>query len=71
MAYVSTTRATSVTFGQRFNEFRARMAEASAQRKTYNTTMSELSALSNRELADLGLHRSMIKQVALEAAYGK
>lgn len=71
MAYVSTTRATSLNLVQRFDEFRARMAEATAQRKTYKTTVAELSALSNRELADLGLHRSMIKQIALEAAYGK
>ncbi|GIT90624.1 hypothetical protein JANAI62_10790 [Jannaschia pagri] len=35
-------------------------------RKTYN----ELSALSNRDLADLGLSRAMIASVAFEAAYG-
>ncbi|MQY41021.1 DUF1127 domain-containing protein [Epibacterium sp. SM1969] len=37
--------------------------------RTYRTALNELRSLSNRELADLGLHRSMIKRVALEAAY--
>ncbi|NIZ15374.1 DUF1127 domain-containing protein [Phaeobacter sp. HF9A] len=41
------------------------------QHRIYRQTLSELSALSNRELADLGLHRSMLKSVALEAAYGQ
>ncbi|WP_425505180.1 DUF1127 domain-containing protein [Tritonibacter litoralis] len=35
----------------------------------YRKSLNELRALSNRELADLGLSRSMIKRVALEAAY--
>ncbi|MEL6450975.1 MAG: DUF1127 domain-containing protein [Pseudomonadota bacterium] len=41
-----------------------------AQARVYRTTMAELSALSNRELADLGMHRSELKRVAWEAAYG-
>ncbi|SFI53441.1 DUF1127 domain-containing protein [Jannaschia pohangensis] len=45
--------------------------EAAAKRRIYRTTLSELSALSNRDLNDLGLSRSMIRSVALEAAYGK
>ncbi|WP_298846890.1 DUF1127 domain-containing protein [uncultured Ruegeria sp.] len=36
--------------------------------RMYRQTVSELSALSNRELADLGLHRSMIRRVAMQAA---
>ncbi len=70
MAYVSNANAATLTIGQRFDEFRARLAEASAQRKTYRTTVAELSQLSDRELADLGIHRAMIKSIALEAAYG-
>jgi len=71
MAYVSNTNATSLSLVQRFEEFRAQLVEAAAQRKIYRATVAELSELSNRELADLGLHRSMIKRIALEAAYGK
>lgn len=41
------------------------------RRGVYRQTMAELSALSDRELSDLGLHRSMITAVAKDAAYGK
>ncbi|WP_299724943.1 DUF1127 domain-containing protein [uncultured Tateyamaria sp.] len=41
-----------------------------ATRRVYKTTLRELQALSNRELADLGLHRSELSRVAWEAAYG-
>ncbi|MDF1715953.1 MAG: DUF1127 domain-containing protein [Sulfitobacter sp.] len=39
-----------------------------AKYRLYRSTYAELSALSNRELADLGLHRSELRRVALEAA---
>ncbi len=39
--------------------------------RTYRRTLEELSALSDRDLADLGLARGMIRTVAIEAAYGK
>lgn len=39
--------------------------------RTYRRTIEELSALDNRDLADLGLSRSMIRGIAYEAAYGK
>ena len=41
------------------------------RRRVYLQTVSELSALSDRDLADLGLHRSMVRAVAKDAAYGK
>lgn len=37
--------------------------------KTYRTTLNELSALSNRELSDLGMNRSQIRAVAWSVAY--
>lgn len=40
-----------------------------AQYKTYRTTLEELETLSDRELSDLGLHRSMLRAVAYKAAY--
>lgn len=40
-----------------------------ASYRLYRKTVNELSALSSRELDDLGLSRSMIKRTALEAAY--
>jgi len=39
-----------------------------AKYRVYRRTYAELSALTNRELADLGLHRSEVRRVALEAA---
>lgn len=41
------------------------------RRRVYLQTLSELTALSDRDLIDLGLHRSMISAVAKDAAYGK
>ncbi|WP_204115729.1 DUF1127 domain-containing protein [Shimia biformata] len=39
--------------------------------REYRKTIDELRALTDRELADLGLHRSMIKRVAKEAVYDR
>ncbi|TNJ40147.1 DUF1127 domain-containing protein [Phaeobacter sp. B1627] len=44
--------------------------EKFAQYRVYRETLNELNELSSRDLADLGLNRSMLKRVALEAAYG-
>ncbi|MCL6285370.1 DUF1127 domain-containing protein [Ruegeria sp. 2012CJ41-6] len=40
-----------------------------ANYRLYRQTVSELSALSDRDLADLGIHRSMIRRIAMEASY--
>ena len=37
--------------------------------KTYRRTLDDLSELSDRELVDLGLSRSMLRAVAYKAAY--
>lgn len=39
------------------------------QRAMYRKTITELNALSNRELHDLGLNRSMITDIARNAVY--
>jgi uncharacterized protein YjiS (DUF1127 family) len=49
----------------------ARLKDAIARRKVFVQTKRELDALSTRELADLGISRSMITRLAQEAAYGK
>ena len=49
---------------QRIQENRARYA-------VYRQTLRELNNLTDRDLNDLGIHRSMITSVATEAAYGK
>ena len=58
-------------FADRVSAFRANLSDRLAKRKVYLTTLRELQSLSNRDLADLGLSRSAIKSIALEAAYGK
>ncbi|MCT4555651.1 MAG: DUF1127 domain-containing protein [Pelagimonas sp.] len=46
-------------------ELRARIA----RRRVYRNTLSELTSLSDRELSDLGLNRSVIRRIAWQAAY--
>jgi uncharacterized protein YjiS (DUF1127 family) len=45
-------------------------AERMIQNHQYRVTVRELSALSSRELADLGINASNIRQIAYESAYG-
>lgn len=71
MAFITETFTGGATLSERFAALRENFAAARAQRKIFNQTMTELESLSNRDLADLGLSRSMIRSVALEAAYGK
>ena len=71
MTTTTQTRSFVATLSDQFATVRARMADAAARRKVYRTTLAELEALSDRDLNDLGLSRSMIKSVALDAAYGK
>lgn len=71
MAFITDTRTGGITISQRFAALRENFAAARAQRKIYTTTVNELEALSNRDLNDLGLSRSMIKGIAMDAAYGK
>mgnify|MGYP000604031394 CR=1 FL=1 len=40
-----------------------------ARYRTYRRTLDELEGLSDRELADLALHRSQLRGVAYRAAY--
>ncbi len=44
--------------------------DARGRRRVYLETQRELNALSNRDLDDLGISRSMISRIAYEAAYG-
>lgn len=71
MTYLTQTANSSFAFGARIAAMRDALAERWVNYKVFKTTQRELEMLSNRELADLGLNRSMIKGIALEAAYGK
>ena len=66
MAYVSTTTPSLFArIGAGVEELVNRYRTYRLYRETYYS----LSALTDRELMDLGVHRSEIRQVALEAAY--
>lgn len=71
MAYVNSSRTASLGIAERALNIVKSVRTAIERRRVYNQTVRELRALSSRELADLGLHPSMITRVALEAAYGK
>ena len=71
MAYANATQTADFGLAGRFNSIKKSLAESVARYRVYRETEAELSNLSDRDLADLGLSRSGIKAVALEAAYGK
>lgn len=48
----------------------SRLFKAVADYRLYLATVDELSQLSDRDLADLGLHRSSIHGIARESVYG-
>lgn len=48
----------------------AELKRAWANRRAYHRTVAELNSLGDRELADLGLHRSHIQSIAHESVYG-
>lgn len=71
MAYVNSTRTGSVALGDRFGTVLQALRLAIHRRGVFARTRNELNALSDRDLADLGITRAMIDAVAHEAAYGK
>lgn len=71
MAYVNSSRATSYGIFDRTAAIVKSIRVGLERRRVFKQTVRELQALSNRELADLGLTRGMITRVANEAAYGK
>lgn len=71
MAYITGNRATTASLGHRLAEIRSATATAYTNWRVYRTTLNELQDLSMREMADLGINPSMLKRIALEAAYGK
>ena len=69
MAYAPTTSAPRLTGAG--TGLMARLRETLQRRKVSRQTVRELNGLTTRELSDLGITRSMITRLALEAAYGR
>jgi uncharacterized protein YjiS (DUF1127 family) len=71
MAYAHSTQVARGGLLARLAVLKDGIATAVQQRRTYSRTLAELNALSDRELADLGIGRLAIPDIAHEAAYGK
>ncbi len=71
MAYVNSTRVARNGLADRFSTLAETIRTTLRQRRLYAQAVRELSTLSDRELADLGISRLSIADVAREAAYGK
>jgi len=68
MTFMNSTQTTPIA-----NTLRGTLADVGerwTQYRTYRRTLAELSVLSNRDLADLGLHRSALRGIAWKATYG-
>ena len=71
MAHATIIRGVETGLADRISAFFAGLRDSHRRYKMYRQTVNELHALTDRELHDLGLHRSAIDSIALEAAYGK
>jgi len=71
MAYATNTTSAPLSLTARFAEIRDQAKEAYRAWRVYRATFNELSALSDRDLTDLGIGRGEIRAIAMEAAYGQ
>ena len=71
MAYMNSTRVSGVGLVERITGLVKSARQAVARRAVYDQTVRELNSLTNRELADLGISRLNIHDVARVAAYDK
>lgn len=68
MAHPVAHQTSSFAFGGVAHTLVARFKSAYAKQTAYRRTMKELSQLTDRELADIGVARSMIHDIAMEEA---
>lgn len=71
MAYVNTNSIARKGFADRLAFVKDVVLSAINQRRVYARTVAELNGLTDRELADLGISRLGIPEIACEAVYGK
>jgi uncharacterized protein YjiS (DUF1127 family) len=71
MAYAASHSAARPSIREYFANLVASVKEANARRAVYVKTLNELRSLSDRDLADLGIARLQIEDIALQAAYAK
>lgn len=70
MADLQATHTASYGLGDRLAALVAGAREALRRRAVYRTTLRELKALNDRDLADLGIAACDLERIAHEAAYG-
>lgn len=70
MAYVSGMRGGNAGLADRIAHMAHELGEKWRRYGVYRETVRQLNALSDRDLADLGIHRSQIVAIASDAAYG-
>jgi uncharacterized protein YjiS (DUF1127 family) len=71
MAYANSTSIARKGFIDRLVALKDTITTAINQRRVYERTVAELNSLTDRELADLGISRLSITDLAREAAFGK
>lgn len=68
MAYAENSATVAAPKASGLSTIWANLAERVRQYRVYRETYNELSVLSDRELNDLGMSRSMIRRLAIEAS---
>jgi uncharacterized protein YjiS (DUF1127 family) len=71
MAYVSSHRASRHSIFEFAADIVASLKAERARRAVFNQTLGELRRMTDRDLADIGIARVQIEDIAYEAAYGK
>jgi uncharacterized protein YjiS (DUF1127 family) len=70
MAHTSDFRSAGFSFVPRIAELCVSFTKNLEEYHTYHRTLAELESLTSRELADIGLNRHALKDIAYESAYG-
>lgn len=70
MAYVSGIRGTETGISGRIAGMVNNLRDTWRRNRVYRETVRELSALSARDLADIGIQRSQIHAISAKAAFG-
>ena len=68
MAYALSNTTTGFSLAGKLNQLSEAWKTASAKRALYNQTYNELQALSDRDLADIGIARTEIADLARQEA---
>ncbi len=71
MAFLTDTHIPGSNLFERFAAFRAAAAERAGRAREFRRIYNELSGMTDRDLADIGISRGMIRSIAYEAGYGK